>query len=116
MTSWKRLTFAVVSAAALLIVGLTPTSANADRRHGHGHGHHGHGHHGHGHHGHWHHGHGHHGHWRHSHWHHRPYLAGPPIVLRSSYYPVQYYYSPPVWYDYGYISPYYGSGLYYYGW
>ena len=27
MMSWKRLTFAVVGAAALLIVGLTPTSA-----------------------------------------------------------------------------------------
>jgi hypothetical protein len=109
MTSWKRLTFAVVSAAALLIVGLTPTSAEADRRHGRGH--HGHRHHEDRHHGHWHHGHRH-----HSYWHHRPYLAAPPVVLRGSYYPVQYYYAPPVWYDYGYASPYYGSDIYYYGW
>jgi hypothetical protein len=36
-------------------------------------------------------------------------------VLRSSYYPVQYYYAPPVWYDYGYFGPYYSGGIYY-GW
>jgi hypothetical protein len=106
MTSWKRLTFAVLSAAALMIIALTPTSAHADRWHGHGH-------HGHGHHGHWHHGHGHHANWHQSYWHHRPYLAGPPIVLRGTYYPVQYYYAPPVWYDNGYVSPYYGDVIYY---
>jgi hypothetical protein len=99
MTSWKRLTLAIVITGALMIVGLSPTSAVADRRHGHAH-----------------YGHGHHGHRHHSHWHHRPYLAGPPVVLRGSYYPVQYYYAPPYWYDYGYISPYYGGGIYYYGW
>jgi hypothetical protein len=104
MKSWKRLALALASAAALLIAGLSPTSAQADHRHR-GHGHHGHRHHGHRHH------HGHHGHW-----HHRPYLAGPPIVLRSTYYPVRYYYAPPIWYDYGYVSPFYGGGLYYYGW
>jgi hypothetical protein len=104
MRSWKRLTLAVVSAAALSIVSLLPKSAEADHRHR------GHRHHGHRHHGHWHHGHRHHGHW-----HHRPYLAAPPIVLRGTYYPVQYYYAQPIWYDYGYVGPYYGGGLYY-GW
>jgi hypothetical protein len=104
MKSWKRLALVLASAAALVIAGLLPTSAQADHRHR-GHGHHGHRHHGHRHH------HGHHGHW-----HHRPYLAGPPIVLRGTYYPVQYYYAPPIWYDYGYVGPYYGGGLYYYGW
>jgi hypothetical protein len=37
-------------------------------------------------------------------------------VLRGTYYPVQYYYAPPIWYDYGYIGPYYGGDVYYYGW
>lgn len=105
MKSWTRLTLAVVSAAALVIVGLSPTIADADHRHR------GHRHHGYRHHGHQHHGHRHDGHWRH-----RPYLAGPPIVLRGAYYPAQYYYAPPVWYDYGYIGPYYGGDVYYYGW
>ena len=52
--------------------------------------------------------------WRGRHRRQRPYLAGPPIVLRGSYYPVQYYYAPPYWppYDYGY-SPYYRHGYRY---
>ena len=105
MTSWKRWTFAAVSTAALVIVGLSPTSAEADRRYRHRH------------HGHRHHAHSRHlGNWHHSHRHYRPYLAGPPIVLRGAYYPAQYYYAPPVWYDYGYFGPYYGGELYYYGW
>jgi hypothetical protein len=37
-------------------------------------------------------------------------------VLRGSYYPAQYHYGPPIWYDYGYFGPSYGSELYYYGW
>ncbi len=107
MSSWKRLTLAAASAAALTIVGLSPTNAEADHRHRH---------HGHRHHGHRHHGQGHHGHWHHNSWHYRPYLAGPPIVLRGAYYPAQYYYAPPIWYNYGYFGPYYSGELYYNGW
>jgi hypothetical protein len=29
---------------------------------------------------------------------------------------VQYYYAPPIWYDYDYVGPYYGGNVYYYGW